>query len=41
LWPTISGSGANLLVLEHDEPSDWRGFAARSYAYLAKLTGRG
>ena len=41
LWPAISGSGANLLVLEHDEPSDWRGFAARSYAYLAKLTGRG
>jgi len=41
LWPTISGSGANLLVLEHDEPSDWRGFAAHSYAYLAKLTGRG
>jgi sugar phosphate isomerase/epimerase len=41
LWPTISGSGADLLVLEHDEPSDWRGFAARSYAYLAKLTGRG
>jgi sugar phosphate isomerase/epimerase len=41
LWPAISGAGTNLLVLEHDEPSDWRGFAARSYAYLAKLTGRG
>jgi sugar phosphate isomerase/epimerase len=41
LWPTISSSGANLLVLENDEPSDWRGFAARSYTYLAKLTGRG
>ena len=41
LWPTISGSGANLLVLEHDAPSDWRGFAAHSFAYLAKLTGRG
>jgi sugar phosphate isomerase/epimerase len=41
LWPTISGSGAGLLVLEHDEPSDWRGFAARSFTYLGKLTGRG
>ena len=41
LWPAISGSGANLLVLEHDAPSDWRGFATRSFTYLSKLTGRG
>lgn len=41
LLPAIAGSGANLLVFEHDNPSDWRGFASRSYAYVAKLVGRG
>jgi len=41
LWPAIAGSGSDLLVFEHDDPSDWRGFAARSYAYVSKLIGRG
>ena len=41
LWPAIAGSGATLLVLEHDEPSDWRSFAAHSHDFLSKLTGRG
>ena len=27
LWPAIAASGADVLVLEHDNPSDWRGFA--------------
>lgn len=40
LWPTIAAASSNLLVLEHDNPSDWRGFAERSYRYLAALTGR-
>jgi sugar phosphate isomerase/epimerase len=40
LWPTIAGSGCNLLVLENDNPSDWRGFARNSYEFLAALTGR-
>jgi sugar phosphate isomerase/epimerase len=39
LWPTIAASGTNLLVLEHDNPSDWRAFAARSYRFLTGLTG--
>jgi sugar phosphate isomerase/epimerase len=39
VWPAIARSGCNLLVLEHDEPSDWRGFAAHSYEYLSGLTG--
>ena len=41
LLPAIAGSGTDLLVFEHDAPSDWRSFAAHSYAYVAKLIGRG
>ena len=41
LLPVIAASGANLLIFENDNPSDWRGFAAHSYAFVAKLTGRG
>ena len=40
LWPTIAGAGSNLLVLEHDAPSDWRGFAENSYKFLAGFVGR-
>lgn len=39
LWPAIAGSGCDLLVLENDNPSDWRGFAAHSYDFLSGLTG--
>lgn len=41
LWPTIAKTGATLLVIEHDNPSDWRSFAANSYKYVSGLTGRG
>ena len=41
LWPAIAASGANLLVVEHDNPSDWRAFAANSHKFLSGLTGRG
>jgi sugar phosphate isomerase/epimerase len=41
LWPAIAESGTDLLVFEHDNPSDWRGFASHSYTYIAKLIGRG
>jgi sugar phosphate isomerase/epimerase len=37
LWPSIAGSGARLLVCEHDNPADWRRFARRSYDYLSRL----
>ena len=40
LWPTIVGSGCDLLVIENDNPSDWQGFARNSYDFLAGLTGR-
>ena len=40
-WPaamtSIGKTGADLLVLEHDAPSDWLDFAEKSYAYLAGL----
>lgn len=39
LWPTIARSGCDLLVLENDDPSDWRGFAKHSHDYLSGLTG--
>jgi sugar phosphate isomerase/epimerase len=41
LWPAIERSGTGLLVVEHDNPSDWRPFAVNSYKYLNMLTGRG
>ncbi len=39
VWPSIAGSGCDLLVLENDNPSDWRGFAARSHTFLSGLAG--
>jgi sugar phosphate isomerase/epimerase len=41
IWPAIAGTGATLLVMENDNPSDWRSFAANSYKYVSGLTGRG
>jgi sugar phosphate isomerase/epimerase len=41
LMPAIEASASDLLVFEHDNPSDWRGFASRSFAYVSKLVGRG
>ncbi len=40
LWPSIESSGADLLVFEHDAPSDWESFARNSYAFVADLIGR-
>lgn len=39
LWPVIAASGCDLLVLENDNPSDWRGFASHSYDFLSGLAG--
>lgn len=35
LRPAIAATGARLFVLEHDNPTDWEGFARRSYAAVA------
>jgi sugar phosphate isomerase/epimerase len=40
LLPAIAKSGANLLVFEHDNPSDWWKFAENSYRFMAGLVGR-
>jgi sugar phosphate isomerase/epimerase len=40
LWPAIERSGSDLLVFEHDAPSNWRSFAENSYKYVAGLIGR-
>lgn len=40
LWPTITASGCDLLVVEHDNPADWRRFAEASYRFVAALAGR-
>jgi sugar phosphate isomerase/epimerase len=34
LWETAFSHGAKLMVVEHDNPKDPAGFAARSFAYL-------
>ncbi len=41
VWPAIAATGANLLVVEHDNPSDWRSSAAVSYKYINGMAGRG
>lgn len=40
LWPTLADAGTDLLVFEHDAPSDWESFARHSYAFVAGLIGR-
>ena len=40
LWPAIESAGTDLLVFEHDAPSDWESFARNSYAFVAGLIGR-
>jgi len=41
VWPAVASTGATVLVVEHDNPSDWRQSAANSYEYLTGMTGRG
>jgi len=40
LWPSIESSGTDLLVFEHDAPSNWESFARNSYRFVAGLIGR-
>lgn len=40
LWPTIASAETNLLVVEHDDPADWRAFATDSFTFLRQLTSR-
>jgi sugar phosphate isomerase/epimerase len=40
LWPQLASSPARLIVLEHDDPEDWRQFANNSLAYLRRLAQR-
>jgi sugar phosphate isomerase/epimerase len=37
IWPLIDRSKARVLVIEHDNPADWRRSAERSFAYLSGL----
>ncbi len=38
LWKVARDNGAGVMTVEHDNPSDPAGFAARSHAYLAQMT---
>ncbi len=38
LWKDARDNGAGIMTVEHDNPSDPAGFAARSHAYLAAMT---
>lgn len=40
LWPAIEASGTDILVFEHDAPSDWLAFAEKSYRFVAGMAGR-
>jgi sugar phosphate isomerase/epimerase len=37
LYPLFAATPADHLVVEHDEPADWRNIARRSIDYLRKL----
>ena len=37
LWPLFSKTKADQIVVEHDNPADWRKFAQRSYDFLKRL----
>ncbi len=37
LWPSIAATGATLLVVEHDNPIDWKAIAESSLNYLKTL----
>ena len=37
LWPLFAGTPADHLVVEHDEPSDWRLVASRSLGFIRRL----
>jgi len=37
LWAFAGGRGARLMVVEHDNPEDPAGFAARSFSYLQTI----
>lgn len=41
LWPHFAETPADHLVVEHDEPADWRALAQRSYDHLVRLGARG
>jgi len=38
LWKAARDHGAGIMTVEHDNPSDPAGFAARSHAYLVQIT---
>lgn len=37
LWPAMVATGCDLLVLEHDNPADWKRFASASHRFVADL----
>lgn len=39
LWDASVAAGAQLMVVEHDQPSDWRRFARRSIATMKQVGG--
>ena len=38
LYPLFAATRATVLVVEHDNPTDWKACAARSIAYIRALT---
>lgn len=39
LWDASVAAGAGLMVVEHDQPSDWKRFARRSIATMKRIGG--
>lgn len=37
LWPMSIAAGSKIMILEHDQPADWRRFARRSIAAAGRL----
>jgi sugar phosphate isomerase/epimerase len=41
IWPSFASTRANHLVVEHDDPKDWRRVARQSYDFLIAMGARG
>ena len=41
VWPAIAATDAGVLVVEHDDPADWRRSAANSLGFLRQFSSRG
>ena len=40
IWPLFAATKSDLIVMEHDNPSDWKTYARRSFDYVTRMQAR-